>query len=257
MADAVVTNTQAQVEGKQLAVVPYTSAYASPPVSPVSGDMWVPSDGFYALRYSGSAWAPWGPIFPMTPPNNASFAWVNQGGASVSTANGGIYMHTGTPGTGDNLRVRKMAAPSTPYTLTAAIMLLMPQVDYMFAGVGFRESSSGKITTLTIGSSSIYSTSGPHVSAQKWTDETTFSASYTLTGALFKADSFAGDLLWVRIADNGTNRLLSLSKDGQNFVQIHSVSRTDFLTADEICFWANANNADYGLGMTLLSWKVT
>jgi len=93
--------------------VTFTSAYASPPASPASGDVWFPSDGFYILRYSGSAWIPWGQNFPFIEPINANYAWINQGSASVVTTNGGVYLST-IAENATTLRIRKKAAPSTP-----------------------------------------------------------------------------------------------------------------------------------------------
>jgi hypothetical protein len=60
---------------------------------------------------------------------------------------------------------------------------------------------------------------------------------------------------FIRIADNGTNRLCSYSVDGQNWFQFHSVGRTDFLTATEVGFFANDASNTYECGITLLSWK--
>src|ERR1051325_12244402 len=56
-----------------------SGAYASEPASnQLTGDLYWPSDSFYAERYSGSAWAPWGLIFPLTKPVSGDFSWVNQ-----------------------------------------------------------------------------------------------------------------------------------------------------------------------------------
>jgi hypothetical protein len=66
--------------------------------------------------------------------------------------------------------------------------------------------------------------------------------------------SFA-PVYWIRIADNGTNRIISWSVNGLHFTQVHSVSRTDFITADEVGFFIS-DSADnkHDPGLTLLSW---
>ena len=65
-----------------------TAAMASEPASGmVTGDLFLPSNGFYLERYSGSAWVPWGPIWPMTKPVDGDYAWINQGSATVTTTN--------------------------------------------------------------------------------------------------------------------------------------------------------------------------
>jgi hypothetical protein len=42
----------ATVEFDDLAAATYTSAYASAPATPSTGDLWLPSNSFYILRYA-------------------------------------------------------------------------------------------------------------------------------------------------------------------------------------------------------------
>jgi hypothetical protein len=57
-----------------------------------------------------------------------------------------------------------------------------------------------------------------------------------------------------RAADNSTNRICSYSVDGQNWFVFHTVGRTDFLTADEVGFYIDVENATFGTGITLIHW---
>jgi hypothetical protein len=90
---------------------------------------------------------------------------------------------------------------------------------------------------------------------RKWTDATTFSADYVSwdhAGMLM-----VGGPIWLQITDNGTNRICKFSRDGQNFVQIHSVGRTDFLTADQM-LWGGYVLNNNGVGdsyITMLHWE--
>jgi len=62
----------------------------------------------------------------------------------------------------------------------------------------------------------------------------------------------------MRIADNNTNRICSVSADGQNWIEVHSVGRTDFLTADQVGFMIRPTNSatpNIGTGVSVLSWK--
>jgi hypothetical protein len=61
--------------------------------------------------------------------------------------------------------------------------------------------------------------------------------------------------MFFRIADDGANRISSISTDGINFRVIHTVARTDFLTADQVGFFVNCQETTWDAGMTLLSWK--
>jgi hypothetical protein len=137
-------------------------------------------------------------------------------------------------------------APATPYTITIA---------FIPNGVGnndawgfvWRQSSDGKLVTIN------KSAGNNSLAVNKWTSDSAFSAAYvTITGGL---DVYQ-PCLFFRATDNGTNRISSISADGQNFIDIHTVGRTDFMTANQIGFGI-FDNATYTVGMTLLSWKQT
>lgn len=218
-----------------------TSAIAGPPTA-VAGDLWLPTDGFVLNRYSGSAFTPWGPIFALTPPVDGDFAWVNQGTASVSTANGGIYL-VGPPSATVSVRARVKSAPATPYTITAAFMLANGFSQRV--GIGFRESGAGTMSTVEV-------LNGNMLTVSNWNSATSFNGA-PLPGFL----CFIPTLVWLRIQDNGTDRIYSVSTDGQNFIVIYTVTRTTFLTADQVLFMVHDTSNVYVPNMTLLSWKET
>lgn len=225
-----------------------TTTYASPPGSPSSGDLDLYSDSFYIGRYSGSAWVPWGPIFPFTDPTLAGpTTWVNQGSATVSTTNGGIVL-TAELHSGNNLNCRVKTAPSTPYVITAAFLPRFISLTANFGGLLFRESSSGKLATFHLEAD----TNAMNLVANKYTNPTTFSAAYSSRG-LYTMSCPA----FLRIADNGTNRICSYSADFENWAVFFSVSRTDFLTADQVGFFCGDSSNTYTPAVTLLSWKET
>lgn len=230
----------------------HDEAYGSPPGSEAAGDLWLPTDSFYALRRNDgdTAWVPWGPLYPMTLPVDGDYAWINQGAASVSAAKGGLYLSIAAGAAGQSLRIRKKTAPATPYTITAALqgaVVAAGGASEVHFGLCFRQSSDGKLHTLTVDPFSTVT----RLWSTKWTNATTFSAQYTTLGLTETLEN----LIWFRIADDGTNRICSISRDGQNFLPVHSVGRTDFLTADEVGFYISGSNAAAGIGLTLLSWK--
>ncbi len=224
----------------------YSSAAGNEPTAN-AGDLYFPTNGFSVERYNGSAWAPWGPIYPFTPPVDSDFAWVNQGSATVTTTNGGIFLRAPVASAA-NYRIRKKAAPSTPYTITVAITPTGLALDYQQAGILFRQASDGKFVTFGCE----YATAGVILAVYKYNSETSYNGSYVALGL-----SQGQQPIWLRITDNGTNRICSWSLDGQNFIQIHSVGRTDFLTATEVGFFANDQTNTYEAGNLLLSWKET
>lgn len=190
-------------------------------------------------------------VYPtMIKPVDASFAWINQGGASVTTnANGGLFLRA-PAGAGVNLRVRKKSAPVGNYTLTAAMIFSVFDIDTQIAGLCLRQSSDGKIVTFEVARDA---SATRHLIIGNFTNATTFSANVTSRLGL----GWGGPgVLFLRIQDNGTNRLYSYSHDGYNFIQLYSETRTTFLTADELGFFAYDANATYDCGVTLLSWDV-
>ena len=216
-----------------------TATQASRQAAAKAGRLFLPSNGYYIERDTGAAWAHWGPLFPMTPPVLANFTWVNQGGATAVDTNGGLRM-TAPAVSGSNIRILKKSAPATPYTVTVA---LIPDIigDFNSVGLLFRESSSGKCALFTLGSNT-----GPlKMGNSKFTNSTTYSADYS--GVTVSPLPIP---LFLRIADDGANRILSYSRDGVYFIAWHTIGRTDFLTADEVGLVVHSNsttNASSGL----------
>jgi hypothetical protein len=224
-----------------------TAAQASRPAAANDGDVFFPNNGVSIQRDTGSVWAGWGPIYPLTAPVDGDFAWINQGAAAVTADAARVFLSEAANAT-LNLRIRKKAAPSTPYTITAAMLVDPLSMDYHQFGLVFRQSSDGKCHVFgpqrNFGISAVWL-----LNSLKYTSATVFSAAYS-------QHHFMGlPLLWLRIADDGTNRICSYGVDGQNWFQFHSVGRTDFLTADEVGFYIDVENATFGTGITLISWK--
>jgi hypothetical protein len=219
----------------------FSSAYASPPATPASGDLWLPTNGHSILRWSGSAWQPWGTLAKLNPLAVADFAWINQGGATATDSAGGIYMVA--PAGTDNIHLLKKAAPATPYTITVCLIPDgMVLCNYNQVGVAFRESSSGKLVVLGIAEGEAHA-----IIHQTYSTPTTFNSTV-------KAAVANPALQWLRIADNGTNRIYSYSPDGLNWAVFNTESRATYITANEVGIYISSNNATYGPQATFTSW---
>ncbi len=229
-----------------------TGAIGSEPGSPASGDLYLPNNAPYIERYSGSLWVPWGPIYPMKRPVDADFSWVNQGGASVITTNGGIRLDAPADA-GTNWRLRVKTAPATPYTVTAYIEPLVGDqaAAGAFYGFGFRASGSGALALLLL-----YQSASGEILSIKYTNATTFSALYNPPNNVLQSALNLRNLpiKWLRIADDGVNRILYWSADGWNWVTFHTIGRTDFLTADQTCWGTMSNDAAIASSIQLVSW---
>jgi hypothetical protein len=227
-----------------------STAIGSEPGSPASGDVDFYTNTPQLARYSGSAWVPWGPLFKFTTPSG-SFSWVNQGSATISTTGGGYTLVGEAVGNTANLNIRVETAPSTPWTRTAYFEPIFVQKGFNGYGMCFRQSSDGKMAVLNLlafdaGLTTLAMASSKYSGA---------------TGAITVTDYVAQHapnvIHWVRFGDNGTNRTIEISADGQNWLLFHSVARTDYMTADQVGFYVTGQNAatpNYAPILRVLSW---
>ena len=112
-------------------------------------------------------------------------------------------------------------------------------------GLCFRQSSDGKIVYFGTRLGEI-----GQIKVEKWTDSTTFSANYVTYEVPMDSGVFP---IWYRIEDDNTDRKSYWSTDGQYFHQLHTVGRTDFLTADQVGFMIAPIN--HSVSLRLISWE--
>lgn len=219
--------------------------YASLPATCTVGDTYVTSNSIYTfVATATNTWTPFYRGREVTIPVDGDFAWINQGSATVTSTSGNIILYA-PAGASNSCRIRKKTAPATPYTIEAGFEVFYGSGNFAEAGLVFRQSSDGKL-------SNFYTIQpGQSMGVSKWTNETTFSAGYTLSPA---PPGAIGQVIWMQITDNGTNRVCTWSPDGINWIDVHTVTRTDFLTADEVGFYANMSNS-LPIYMNLFHWK--
>lgn len=227
-----------------------TGTYAALPAAGTAGRVYYPTDSAYThLRDNGATWDHFLDGRKLTPPVLGDFAWVNQGAATAVATYGGIYLDA-VAGAGDNCRILKKAAPATPYTVTAAFMVdaYRPPNTPRQGGILFRGAGTGKLHTIN----HRWESGLWHISSVKFTNPTTFSAIYV------DADLYTHPhIVWVQITDDGANRVTRYSDNGMAWFEVSTVGRADFLTADEIGFYANSVDAVNGTRMWLIHWVVT
>lgn len=185
----------------------------------------------------------------FVPPVDSQFVWINQGAATISQLENKALYLLGPATTGPNFRIRKQTAPSTPYTVTIAFFPFLLGLNFQNVGLVFRESSTGRLHSCQYSMNTTQL--APHLGSIKWTSPTAFSADYVTSRGIA-----LNGIAWLRIADNGTNRICSYSSDGHNWITFHTVGRTDFLTANEIGFFVNTETTTFDVAMTLLSWEL-
>lgn len=191
----------------------------------------------------------------LTAPVDGDFSWINQGGASIVSSSNPTRLFLNAPaGTGQNLRCRVKAAPATPYTITAWFFPLLSATggggSFSNCGLLWREVATGEIVNFRLYYDG--TTDKVVMSVAKYDSPTVANSEY-LNKNIEVLSGSAG-ICW-RIEDDGTNRKCYHSTDGENFMLFHSIGRTDFLTADQVGYFANAWSATEPTGILLASWK--
>ena len=161
----------------------------------------------------------------VTPPVVASLTWANKGtAAAAANAGGAVYFSDG-PGSGsDNIRMLYKSAPATPWTFTVGIVPGTGFSSYDLAGIAMRQSSTGKIIFLQVGTNN---SGGSLITVAKFSNYTTFSASYVAYNTILFSPTW-----WLRVSSDGTNFTWSVSIDGQNFKTITTKAVTDYFTGN-------------------------
>ena len=232
--------------------------YANRPVAGTPGRIFLPADGLFIERDNGSAWEKFGPIWPMTPPAAADFGtWVNQGSATIVDNKGAIFLDSGPATSGENLRCRVKAYPGVSFTVEMAFMYnTWAYSSGAACGLCIRDSVGGKLVCFGVGGSST------SLDTVGYNYNSPTSTSGAVTGWPSYKHCYDSPLIFLKYTDNlSTTRTVSFSHDGINWTQMVSISRTDFLTPNQIGIFVNslAGYASTGSsadsGMTVLSWK--
>lgn len=179
------------------------------------------------------------------PPDATDFTEVNfNTEADLTDAWNGLNFHCESA-SGDHIRKFVMSA-SAPYDLKTKILYQAIDTDYTRFGIGCRESGSGK--QMFCGHAHVGS-SGFELS--KWNDD-----SYDGNEALQTLPSWGGYELWLRVQNDGTNRIFSYSRDGEWWLPFFTNDDDYYLTEDQVGFFTNHQNG-YDLNVRVLSWELT
>lgn len=200
-----------------------------------------------ALRRSGQATStpiPVGCCPNDTPPVDGDFTWVNQGTATATEVNGGIYL-LAIAAAARSQKIRVQAIPAAPYTLVARFIPAITGKNYHSGGLILRNSGSGNLVTFSF---SRDNTNQIQVNRH---------ASPTAANVLQRGIEIYHPWNYLQITDDAVNRIFSYSTDGNNFIQFYSEANTAYITPDQIGFYIDAyNNAVPNLdaGVFLASW---
>jgi hypothetical protein len=188
-------------------------------------------------------------LYPIDP---AQFSWTNQGSATETTTNGFAYLEIPSSAT-NSLRIRRKAQPATPYVITVGFLALVVNFSFFDAGICFRESATSKLEVLRLASAaastSIYLTTA--------SSETALVSNIYTLGIM--GNGGFGQLMWFRMANDGTNLTMSYSVNGYNFTAIGAARAKNayFTTApDQVGYFCNTS-ASAPYSASFYSWRET
>ena len=234
-------------------------AEVSAPSTPASGyaRMYVKSDGLFygkddaGLETAMSGGGGGGGNDLVAPPMVADFTWTNQGDATASDddvyVGGSLVPATviyAPANSGPTLRILSKSAPSPPYTIIMAFLPMVIGDNYFYWGFVWRASGSGKVIVAGARTGPI----GTQIS--KWDSATSFNGNYSNTIYSYVASG----LFWLKLVDDNTDRKTYMSADGVTWTLLHTVGRTDYLTADEVGFCIGVQNTLFPAAISLVHW---
>lgn len=199
-----------------------------PSASSNNGALFLPTDGHYPSLSNGSSWDTYPiPGFKATnPPTYDSFSKIGTDSQDTIAADGDglIVTSIGKASASVYASAWVIALPSAPYTLIVGmdLMCLLPSTGIGF-GVCLTDGTSTSALQVIAGYTA-NTNAVPYLSVKKYSALNTFSADYTSKNIDITFPFF------VKIRDDNTNRVISVSQDGRNWNLLHSVGRTDYLT---------------------------
>lgn len=210
-----------------------TGTRAARPTNEKEGILYLTNNSFYLYRDTGSAWVAHGTILKLTEPIDSDFAWVNQGTATVSTTNGGVFLRGATYGAGESINIRKKTlSPTIGYqTGIGFVPHLNPSSNgSTHCGHVLRDSASGKF--IAFGIQQVNGSPATLVIKQ-------YNSETSLNATLYDTQMNFRETIGLSVADNGSLRLYFIANDGFNGILVYVESRTTFITPDEYGFYVS------------------
>ena len=228
----------------------------SRPAAGTAGRLYLCTDTPLICYDDGTAWRCWGTYdYPIAEPDNEAFSWAARGAldnASVDLSKGGIILRT-SPSPIDNWAIRVTTIPAPPFTLTARMRPLLIGRNTQHTGLILRNSETGQFVAFGL----THVSDRNIVEMTKWNNPSSFNSVYDGGLTVLPPDR----PLWFRLQDNGTYRIGYFSFDGVYWHQIPStnVTRTDFITPNQVGFGVNTSNNNPGTdpAVWLLGWEIT
>lgn len=178
-------------------------------------------------------------------PQLSDFAWVNQSNAAATQETFGISM--GTPAmVGDSLHCLVRPIPAGSHSVVMRSKAFLSSRNYTTSGLCLYDSQSGRVQTLSPGFRD-----GLKLIGINWNSPTSYNGDIGAATAV-QIEQWPE---WMRLSDDGSNRVFAVSADGKTWVNVFTYSRTEFLTPTHVGFYVNPNSAySVGSSLTVFSW---
>jgi hypothetical protein len=179
---------------------------------------------------------------------SSDFTWNNQDSATVTERGGTVLMNCPKRST-YSMHIQERTPPSAPYTYIAAMraaVLVGSNDSKPVFGIGFRETSSGKLLVIGV-LEEFFFEDGPQVRVSQCSSSTSIFSNTT------GPTEFQGacDYVWLKIENNGSNMKLYVSADSFEWVQVYSQANNAFFSAGpDRVLWFGANSGNNGSGST-------
>jgi hypothetical protein len=214
----------------------------------LTADSTQPAGVSWAVPGSVSAAGPWYTV--IAPPALSHWTQVNPGSTSYADVVGGVAIDTVSEA--QNMRML-MRSKSQPYDLlTGFVPFQLGGAGTPALGLVLRDSSTGHLKRFAL-----YDNAGISNNTQVGT----FSApnagvanqflNTTITGATV----YSWPPVWLRIHNDGTHRTYFFSRDGGRWVQLFQEAFNDYISEDQVGFFADSGGSGFPCGITLISWS--
>ncbi len=211
------------------------------------------TDAPYTCAWTGSVWKFYFANKLVTPMANGSFSWSNQDSAVVTVTNRVVRLSR-VAGGSDYLRCRLTSVPgSTPYEVTAAVLVDFPAANYSSAGICITDGT--KLCTIVASYNG-----GEGIRGYKFNSTTSYSGSNSF--ASLRSGLCALKPLYLRMRNDGTNLILSYSLDGDNYFIAQTAAVNAFISGTPTTWGICVNSVGVGstetaIEMSVLGWDVS
>lgn len=206
-------------------------AYDSRPTTVRRGTKYTDTTNGYTWVYNGSSWDL---IYPLFVPaarlvNLTGWTAANQSTETWTNVNG--VLHVDTLPNGENWRGYTKPILTAPFTINAIFQMFNFDINYTSVGLGFRNSSDGKIKMCG------YLTANSNFNVFNFNSFSSYNSN-AFSNVVVQPHQF----VYIKVEDDNTNWKFSISLDNINWFT-QTETRNGFLTPDQIFIGFNNNQS--------------